>query len=86
MVHNNNDVRVVAAAHQLHHAVAIDPELHDGHQPVLVEDYQSFQEFPVQHHLGDMANRCPHCQTKYFQEECTTKHIFTKCCFQGKVS
>ena len=85
VVHNNNHVRVVAAVHEVHHAVAIDPELHEGHEPVPVEDHQIFQEFPAQHHLGDMANRCPHCQAKYFQEECTQR-IFTKCCFQGKIS
>ena len=43
-------------------------------------------ELPAPHHLGDMTNRCPHCQARYFQDECTTQRVFTKCCFQGKVS
>ena len=46
---------------------------------------------PAPHRLGDMNDRCPHCRcphcrARYFQEECTTQHIFTKGCFQGKVT
>ena len=43
-------------------------------------------QLPPPHHLSDMSNRCPHCAARYFQEECTTQHVFTKCCFQGKVN
>ena len=41
---------------------------------------------PAPHRLGDMNNRCPYCASRYFQEEWTFQGIFTKCCFQGKVT
>ena len=93
-VQNINDVPANAAVHQFpelqfQHAVAVDPELQGADQAMPSEDHQIVHELqvdlPAPHHLGTMNNRCPHCEAKYFQEEYTTQHIFTKRCFQGKV-
>ena len=91
---DNNDMPIDPAMQelanlQLQHPVANDfvPQVQD--HPNLPEDHNIMENLPIQlpvpHHLGDMNNRCPHCEAKYFQEECTTQRTFTKCCFQGKV-
>ena len=88
---DNHDQPVIAALNdlaelQLQHAIANDPMVHRVDLP---QHHQVIEEPPIQlpapHRLGDMNNRCPHCGSRYFQEECTTRGIFTKCCFQGKV-
>ena len=58
-----------------------DDMIEDEH---MIED--EYIRLPAPHHLGGMKNRFPHCGARYLQEECTTQRIFTKCCFQGKVS
>ena len=59
-------------------------------EPQFPQDDDIFEELyihlPARHQLGNMNNRCTHCGARYFQEECTTQGIFTKCCFQGKVT
>ena len=91
---DNNDMPIDPAMQelanlQLQHPVANDFVPHVQDPPNLPEDHNIMENLPIQlpvpHHLGDMNNRCPHCEAKYFQEECTTQRIFTKCCFQGKV-
>ena len=73
---------------QLQHPVANDCVPHVQDHPNLQEDHNIMENLPIQlpvpHHLGVMNNRCPHCEAKYFKEECTTQRIFNKCCFQGK--
>ena len=75
----------------VNHPVALEAE-EEGiiQHPILPEEEGIIQDEPIQlpapHSLGDMNNRCRHCRARYFQEECTTQRIFTKCCFQGKVS
>ena len=74
---------------QLQNPVANDPAAHGAEQPHIPHE-NHIQEMPNQlpapHHLGDMNYRCPHCASRYFQEECNTQGIFTKCCVQGKVA
>ena len=59
-------------------------------EPQFPQDDDIFEELyihlPARHQLGNMNNRCTHCGARYFQEECTTQGISTKCCFQGKVT
>ena len=91
----NHNPPVIAALNnlaelQLQHAIANDPMVHRADQADLPQQHQVIEELPIQlpapHHLGDMTNMCTHCASRYFQEECTTQGIFTKCCFQGKVT
>ena len=91
----NHNPPVIAALNnlaelQLQHAIANDPMVHRADQADLPQQHQFIEELPIQlpapHHLGDMTNMCTHCASRYFQEECTTQGIFTKCCFQGKVT
>ena len=87
---DNNGPPVIAAVNdlaklQLHHPAVNAPMPHGAQQPNLpLQDH--IIHLPAPHCLGDMNNRCPHCAAQYFQEECTTQHIFTRCCFQGKVT
>ena len=75
---------------QLEHPVANDPMAQGGEQPDIPREDAIIQDIPIQlpapHRLGDMNNICPHCGARFFHEECTTQRIFTKCCFQGKVT
>ena len=75
---------------QFHHPDHIDPLPHVPHNANVPEEHNLMEEVPFQlpapHHLGDMTDMCPHCQARYFQDETTTQRVFTKCCFQGKVS
>ena len=91
----NNDAPVDAAINelndlQLQHPEANDPLAMEAEQPIFPEADSVIEEqhiqLPAPHHLGGMNNRCPHCGARYFQKDCTTQHIFTKCYFQGKVS
>ena len=86
----NHDPPVIAAVNdlanlQLQHPVANPPIAQGGQQPNLLPEDDAIH-LPAPHHIGDMNNRCPHCGAKYFQEECNAQHIFTRCCFQGKVT
>ena len=99
-VHNqpaqtNCDPPVIAAVNhlaqlQLQHPVAHAPVMQGAQQPDLPRDVAVIHQLPIQlpapHHLGNMNNTCPHCAARYFQEECTTQRVFTRCCFQGKVT
>ena len=71
----------VQAELQLHHPVANDPAAQGAEQPHV-------QEVPNQlaapHHLGDMNNRCPHCASRYFQEECNTQAYSPSAVSRGK--
>ena len=75
---------------QLPHPAANDLHALEADYPILLVEDGMIEDEPIQlpapHHLGGMNNRCPHCGARYFQEECTTQRIFTKCCFQAKVS
>ena len=75
---------------QLQHPEGNDPLAMEADHPILNEEDGTIEDDPIQisapHLLGDMDSRCPHCGAQYFQKECTTQHIFTKCCFQGRVS
>ena len=91
---DNHGRPVDAAVHelddlQLRHQAA-NPLPLEADYPILPEEDGIIVDEPIQlpapHYLGAMNNRCPHCGARYFQEECTTQRIFTKCCFQGKVS
>ena len=92
---NNNHMPVIAALNdladlQVDHPFPPDPMAQGAEQPDHAEDNEIIEQMlinlPAPHRLGDMTNRCPHCASRYFQEECTTQGIFTKCCFQGKVT
>ena len=48
-------------------------------------EYPHAIQLPQQHYPGIMDGRCPHCGAKFFQQEKTTRHHYTKCCRQGKV-
>ena len=67
-----------------------DPIARGADQPELHGQDQIIEDMPIQlpapHSLGDMNNRCPHCASRSFKEERTTQGVFTKCCFQGKVT
>ena len=88
----NNDPPVIAAVNQLadlqlQNPIGNEAIVQGVIQPVLPEDDDIIHiQFPAPHCLGDMHNRCPHCAARYFQQECTTRGVFTKCCFQGKVT
>ena len=88
----NNDPPVIAAVNQLadlqlQNPIGNEAIVQGVIQPVLPEDDDIIHiQFPAPHRLGDMHNRCPHCAARYFQQECTTRGVFTKCCFQGKVT
>ena len=91
----NHDAPVDAAVNeldelQLQHSPAHDPVVLEAEHLILPEGEGMIDDEPIQlpapHSLRDMNNRCPHCRARYFQEECTTWRISTKCCFQGKVS
>ena len=91
----NHDAPVDAAVNELdelrlQHPPVNDPVVLEADHPILPEGEGMIEDEPIQlpspHSLGDMNNRCPHCGARYFQEECTTQRIFTKCCFHGKVS
>ena len=75
---------------QLQHPVANAPMAQGPQQPAYPQHNDVGHIVPIQlpapHRLGDMNNQCPHCAARYFQEECTTQGIFTRCCFQGKVA
>ena len=75
---------------QLQHPAANDPLVLEAEHPIIPERDDMIENEPIHlpppHRLGNMNNQCPHCRARYFQEECTTQRIFTKCCFQGKVS
>ena len=92
---DNQDFPVNAAFNdlvelQLQNPIPIDPMALGANQPDLPKEDAIIEEmanhFPAPHCLGNMNNICPHCAARFFQEECTTQGIFTKCCFQGKVA
>ena len=85
-----NDPPVIAAVNhlaqwQLQHPV-VQAHIPQGPQQPDPPQQDDIIQFPAAHHLGHMNNRCPHCAARYFQEECTTQNVFTRCCFQGKVT
>ena len=87
---DNNGPPVIAAVNdlaqlQLQHP-AVNASMPQGAQQPNLPLQDHVIHLPAPHRLGDMNNRCPHCAARYFQEECTTQHIFTRCCFQGKVT
>ena len=55
------------------------------HQNAYVarQHIEQFAEFPRAHFCGPMDRMCQYCQAKYFPEEVTTRHHFTKCCHSG---
>ena len=87
-----HDAPVIAAVNEVQqqHPVVDHPMAQGANRPIIPELDNIIEEEPIHlpapHRLGEMNNRCPHCGARYFQEECTTQHIFTKCCFQGKVT
>ena len=90
----NHDPHIIAAVNdlaqlQLQHPVAHAAIGQAAPPPALPRDNAVIHQVPIQlpapHRLGDMNNQCPHCAARYFQEECIVQHVFTRCCFQGKV-
>ena len=75
---------------QLEQPIAIDSVVHGAEQLDLPQQDEVIEQMAIQlpapHCLGYMRNICPHCASRSFQEECTTRGVFTKCCFQGKVA
>ena len=93
-IQGNHDPPIIAAVNdlanlQIQHPVANAPIAQGPQQPGLPQHNDVRRIVPIQlpasHRLRDMDNQCPHCAARYFQEECTTQQVFTRCCFQGKV-
>uniref|UniRef100_UPI00358F89E5 uncharacterized protein n=1 Tax=Myxine glutinosa TaxID=7769 RepID=UPI00358F89E5 len=95
---NNDDQPIIAALNdlaelQLQLPLAVDPQpeaLGAEEQPLVPDNIIIEAEQPIQlpppHRLTGMDNRCPHCAARYFQEERSAQVIFTRCCFQGKIT
>ena len=93
-IQGNQNPPIIAAVNdlanlQIQHPVANAPIAQGPQQPGLPRNDGDNCIAPIQlpapHRLGAMNNLCPHCAARYFQEECTTQQVFTRCCFQGKV-
>ena len=81
----NRNPPVIAAVNDLAR-LRLQHPLANAPMPQGAQQEDAVIQLPAPHCLGDMNNRCPHCAAKYFQEECNAQHIFTRCCFQGKVT
>ena len=75
---------------QLQHPTANNVLALGADHPYVPGHHQIIEEEPIQlpalHLFSYMENRCPHCGARYSHHECSMKQIFTKCCFQGKVT
>ena len=47
---------------------------------------QLFFNLPQPYYIGMIENACHHCHGKFFNGEQKANYVFTKCCFQGKVT
>ena len=45
----------------------------------------AFSVLPQQHYAGMMNRTCDKCHAKYFQQEVTSRNLYTKCCHGGAV-
>ena len=66
-------------------------QLQQDQQQLAVQQNPDLQpqlllNLPQPHYLGMMENSCHHCCGKFFIGEQNSHNVFTKCCFQGKVT